>query len=80
MRLRKLYEAARTSPNNMSFRELRTLVEAAGYEFRRQKGSHLFFVHPEFRDVINIQGRRGKAKPYQVKQVLRRIEENGILE
>jgi hypothetical protein len=46
----------------------------------RQSGSHLVFRTPWPGDPrVNIQDRHGKAKPYQVKQVLAAIDrlENG---
>jgi hypothetical protein len=47
---------------------------------RPQSGSHLIFKTPSPGDPrVNIQDRHGKAKPYQVKQVLAAIDtlENG---
>jgi hypothetical protein len=41
----------------------------------RQAGSHLIFKTPWPRDPrVNIQDRQGKAKPYQVRQVLAAID------
>jgi hypothetical protein len=32
------------------------------------------FVHPEVRELVNVQELRGQAKPYQVRQFLRLVE------
>ncbi|WP_155815885.1 type II toxin-antitoxin system HicA family toxin [Rhodothermus marinus] len=48
------------------------LIECFGFEFAREKGSHRIYKTR----LINLQpGKNGKAKPYQVKQVLKIIEE-----
>ena len=41
---------------------------------RRTTGSHHIYVHPEVPQAVNIQEVGGKAKPYQVRQVVRLIE------
>jgi len=81
----KLYEKAQSSPNNFSFDELCILVEGAGYEFDRQKGtSHKIYKHPKIRDrydaMVNIQNDHGRAKSYQVKIVLGLIDKYNLLE
>ena len=76
----EILEQARRSPANVRFAELRRLVEAIGYVHRRQKGSHHVFTHaarPEL-PMINLQSDGATAKPYQVRQVLRLIEENNL--
>ena len=65
----------------MKFKDLCALVESLGYRFDRQAGSHKLYWHPSRRDLprINLQeGKSGKAKPYQVKQVLKIIDDNGL--
>jgi hypothetical protein len=32
------------------------------------------FIHPEIRELINLQEVRGQAKPYQIRQFLRLVE------
>lgn len=65
---------ARGDVANVSFADLRRLVEAFGFELRRTSGSHHVFVHPEVRELVNLQEVRGQAKPYQVRQFLRLVE------
>jgi predicted RNA binding protein YcfA (HicA-like mRNA interferase family) len=49
-------------------------METFGFELRRTSGSHHVFVHPEVRELVNLQDVRGQAKPYQVRQFLRLVE------
>ena len=53
---------------------MRRLVESFVFELRRTSGSHHVFVHPEVRELVNVQEVRGQAKPYQVRQFLRLVE------
>ena len=71
---RLLARLARGDVANVSFTDMRRLVEAFGFELRRTSGSHHVFVHPEVRELLNLQDVRGQAKPYQVRQFLRLVE------
>ena len=44
------------------------LLELVGFDLRI-KGSHHIFTKQGIEEIINIQEKKGKAKPYQVKQV-----------
>ena len=59
---------------NVSFSDVRRLVEAFGFELRRTSGSHHVFVHPDVTELLNLQEVRGQAKPYQIRQFLRLVE------
>jgi len=65
-------DAIRRSPNNVRFTTLCAVVEAIGYELRRVSGSHRVYRHATRRELpmINLQPKQGKAKPYQVREVL----------
>jgi len=70
---------ARANAADVRFVDLRRLCEHY-FGAPRQSGSHLIFKTPWSGDPrVNIQDRHGKAKPYQVKQVLAAIDrlENG---
>ena len=73
----KLLEKAKNSPNNFSFTEICKLAECYGFVFQRQSSSHVIFENPnlniEQNRIMNFQDFKGKAKPYQVKQLLRAI-------
>lgn len=57
-----------SSDANFSFDELTSLLERLGFEFRI-KGSHHIFYKRGVEEIINLQSKSGKAKPYQIKQV-----------
>ena len=75
MKHRKLLHKALNSPQNLRFQEFCTLTAAFGYKLDRVRGSHHIFVHPQAERPLNLQDSGGKAKPYQVKQFLRDVEE-----
>jgi len=67
MNKQKLLIKALRSPNNFSFAEMITLVEAFGFRLSRTNGSHHIFAHPKLQDLVNLQNVHGKAKAYQVR-------------
>ena len=69
-----LRRLAQGSVNNVSFVDMRRLVEAVGFELRRTSGSHHVFVHPDVPELISLQEVDGQAKPYQIRQFLRLVE------
>ncbi len=71
----KLLEKARNAPSNLTFRELCHLAECHGFELDRVKGSHHIFKSRQIRGVLTLQkAQDGKAKPYQVRQLLDHID------
>jgi predicted RNA binding protein YcfA (HicA-like mRNA interferase family) len=62
-----------SSDTNISFAELRNLLLRLDFE-ERIKGSHHIFTREDIEEIINIQAKGGKAKPYQVKQVRNLIQ------
>jgi len=70
----KLLQKALSSPANLRFEEACALARAFGFHLSRVKGSHHIFAHPSVRELVNLQEVRGKAKPYQVKQLLALVE------
>lgn len=75
MKRQKLLARALNAPQNMRFSELCSLAEAFGYKLDRVKGSHHIFEHERASRPLNIQNVKGKAKPCQVRQLLRDVEE-----
>jgi len=71
---RKLLQQALQSPASLRFEEICALAAAFGFHLSRINGSHHIFVHPAVRELLNLQEVRGKAKPYQVKQLLSLVE------
>ena len=70
----KLLQRALSSPANLRFEEACALARAFGFHLSRVKGSHHIFAHPNVRELVNLQEVKGKAKPYQVKQLLALVE------
>ncbi len=66
----KLYEhiILRRSDANVPFTGLRTLLKRLGFE-ERIKGDHHIFTRSDVEEILNLQPKNGKGKPYQVKQV-----------
>lgn len=65
----------RRNPRGLRFAELVKVCEYFFGPARQSGSSHLVFKTPWQGDPrINIQNSRGKAKPYQVRQVLLAIE------
>ncbi len=56
------------SDANIGFDELCGLLRALGFT-ERIRGSHFIYTKDGIEDILNIQSKGGKAKPYQVKQV-----------
>jgi len=59
---------------NVSFADLRRLVEAFGFRLTRVRGSHHLFARPGIPELINLQQAGREAKPYQVRQLLQLVE------
>ncbi len=70
MNSRKLLQKALSSPANLRFDEACALARAFGFHLSRVKGSHHIFARQSVRELVNLQEVGGKAKPYQVKQLL----------
>jgi predicted RNA binding protein YcfA (HicA-like mRNA interferase family) len=57
-----------TSDANISFVELCQLLQQLGFD-ERIRGSHYIFTKESVEEILNLQPKKAKAKPYQVKQV-----------
>jgi hypothetical protein len=77
----KVLAQLRASPNNVRFDDLCGVLVYVGFKLRTTSGSHQIFRHatrPEL-PLMNLQRPAGgKAKPYQVRQVLDVIDANGL--
>lgn len=69
-KLEKLYQhiLLRRSDANVPFDGMRGLLTRLGF-IERIKGDHHIFTRGEIEEILNLQPRNGKGKPYQVKQV-----------
>ncbi len=69
-RLEKLFLSllSGTADANLAFEELRRVLLWLNFD-ERVRGSHHIFTREDVAEILNLQERRGQAKPYQVKQV-----------
>ncbi len=65
------------SDANVSFAELCRLLNGFGFD-ERVRGDHHIFSRSDVVEIINIQPKNAKAKPYQVKQVRKIILKYGL--
>jgi hypothetical protein len=71
----RILEAMKANPKGVRFRELQEVCEHYFGKPRQRGGSHCIYKTPWLGDPrVNIQNQKGKAKAYQVKQVLLAIE------
>jgi hypothetical protein len=71
----KILEQMRCEPANTRFADLKKVCEAYFGKPRQSGTSHAIFKTPWPGDPrVNIQDDKGKAKPYQVRQVLLAID------
>ncbi len=80
MNKRRLFEELKKDPKNVRFEKLCKTAEVFGFVFRGGKGSHRIYVHEGVEELLNFQYVKGKAKSYQVKQLIKVIEKYNLLE
>jgi hypothetical protein len=74
----KILEQMRTEPANVRFSELQRVCETYFGKPRQNGSSHAIYKTPwPGNPRVNIQNSKGKAKAYQVRQVLLAIERLG---
>ena len=71
----KRLEKIKRNPKGVKFREIVSLLKAFGFVLERVSGSHYIFTHPAWDGILNMQNRGGEAKPYQIRQAIKAIEE-----
>jgi hypothetical protein len=69
-KLEKLYEhiLMRKSDANVPFETLCILLRRLGFD-ERIRGDHHIFTMDGVEEILNLQQKDGKGKPYQIKQV-----------
>lgn len=78
MKQRKLLRKILEGSKNIRFSEAVKIAEAFGFKLDRINGSHHIFMHPDVSELVNLQDVQGKAKAYQVRQLLKIIEINNL--
>ena len=65
------------SDANIRFDEMRRLLGALGFH-ERVRGDHHIYWRAGISEIINLQPRSGKVKPYQARQVRRLIQKYNL--
>ena len=80
MKKTELYQQLKTHPKNIRFEHLCRVAEQFGFTCRGKKGSHRIYTREGIRELLNFQEVGGMAKPYQVKQLCKIIEDYSLQE
>ena len=71
----KLFDRIKNNPQNVRFDEICKMAEAFGFKYRGGKGSHKVYSRQGIIEILNFQNVHGMAKPYQIKQFLKIVED-----
>ena len=73
--IKRLVEAMKNAPINVRYADLCKVCDHYFGKTRQESGSHRMYMTPWQGDPrVNIQNEKGKAKAYQVRQVLKAID------
>ncbi len=78
MNPRKTLQLILQGSHNIRFADFVGLVEAFGFRLARTRGSHHIFARRGIPELVNLQNVAGQAKPYQVDQFLKLVEQHGL--
>ena len=73
-KLKKVLEKVLAGSKNIAFNDFVLLVEGFGFRLSRTSGSHHIFVHPNVKELVNLQNVKGQVKPYQIRQFMELVE------
>lgn len=79
MEKRKLLAAVLNNPDQVHFDDLLSAALWLGFVSDRVLGSHHILIHSCIGVVLNLQPKGGQAKPYQVRQFLKLVEEHRLV-
>jgi hypothetical protein len=77
---KEIYRKLKNSPNNIRFSEICYIAELFGFVHRGGAGSHRVYKRKDINQKLNFQDDNGKAKPYQVRQLIKVIQNYNLLE
>jgi predicted RNA binding protein YcfA (HicA-like mRNA interferase family) len=78
MRARKTLEKILSGSKNIRFEDMTGLARAFGFRQVRVSGSHHIFSHPAVKELVNLQEVHGQAKPYQIRQFIKLVEQYNL--
>ena len=78
-KFKKIFESvmSREKDSNLRFEDVLFLMKKLGFNLRI-KGSHHILYKDQIEEIINLQSKGHKAKPYQVKQIRSIISKYGL--
>jgi predicted RNA binding protein YcfA (HicA-like mRNA interferase family) len=68
----------RTNRSDVRFERFCAVIEHFGFLCRGQKGSHKVYVRDGIAENLSVQEVHGKAKPYQIKQLIDLLDKYGL--
>jgi len=71
---RKTWRLIRSGSRIVAFDDLVKVATAFGFVHDRTAGSHRIFNHPGLPGMLNLQPDGNRAKPYQVRQLVKLVE------
>jgi len=74
----KLLQKILFGSKNIQFADMMKLIGSLGFHLSRVAGSHHIMIHPDVPQLQNLQNVGGQAKPYQVRQFLKLIEQYNL--
>lgn len=78
MKKLKLLRRLLINQKNVKFNDAVSCAEAFGFRLDRINGSHHIFAHDKISELVNLQNVKGKAKSYQIKQLLQLVEKYNL--
>ncbi len=78
MNPRKTWRRILAGSRDVRFDDLLRVAEAFGFVLRRVSGSHHILLHPAVPDGLNLQPDGGKAKLYQVRQLVALVQKHHL--
>jgi predicted RNA binding protein YcfA (HicA-like mRNA interferase family) len=76
----RLLEFLKKNIKNIRFNKLCNIAEEFGFKFKGGRGSHRIYVKKGIKELLNFQNVHGKAKPYQVRQLIKVIDKYNLTE
>lgn len=74
MRPSRTWQAILDGSRNIRLADFERLLQAFGFIFDQQNGSHRIWLHHDARLRMNVQLRSGEAKAYQIHQLAELVE------
>ena len=71
----KLFRKMLLCQKNFKFSDFILIIEIFGFFYQRTNGSHQIYHNEFIRENIHIQNSEGDAKPYQIRQFLKILEQ-----